>query len=162
MVRGTKREVLWGLLIGALLLVLFFFTVTTVAYRDWSFICENTGSRKGYRQWCFGLKTGHWYQPTSVEMFITKESPATLQHRWTSYAGTGKNIFGGKLLHGHGRPGVILQVPPDCLNSLFDNLPTSEKKAFSDLLIQGDAKAILEKATAIVESQALKASANSQ
>ena len=142
---------------GIVLITLLIFSLLAVAYRDWAFVCENTGSRKGYREWFFGLQTGAWYEPTSVETFIIKEHPDALQHRWTSYAGTGKNIYGGKLLYGHGHPGVILQIPPDCLNSLFDPLPPPKKKAFYDLLLHGDTKAILEQATAIIQSQEPKA-----
>ena len=52
-----------GLALVGLLVYGFFF----IAYRDWSFICENTGSRKGYREWFFGTRTQHWQSQSSVE-----------------------------------------------------------------------------------------------
>jgi hypothetical protein len=78
------------------------------AYRDWAFICENTGSSKGHREWLFEIKTGHWSKKSSLEDFMLDKYPDKLKHRSTSYKGTGENIFGQAILYGHGRPGAIL------------------------------------------------------
>jgi len=137
--------------IAIVILLAVFASLTFVAYRDWAFLSETTGSRKGYRQWFFGLKTGHWYQRSNVETFIQAKFPNELQHRWTSYAGTGKNIYGARLLYGHGMPGPVRNLPLDFLDRWFDPLPESEKKAFYDLLVTGDAEAIQQKVKAIVE-----------
>ena len=75
--------------------------------RDWAFICENTGSHKGYRQWRFGLKTGHWYRESPLEEYMKTHAADVISHRWTSYAGTGKNILGRPGLRGHGRPKTV-------------------------------------------------------
>jgi hypothetical protein len=77
------------------------------AYRDWGFVCENTGSTKGHREWFFEKKTGYWYKKSALEDFMLEKYPDRLKHRWTSYKGTGKNIFGRAMLRGHGRPGAI-------------------------------------------------------
>ena len=87
-----------------------FLLMSVQVYRDWAFICENTGSSKGYREWFFEIKTGHWYKKSGLEDFMLEKHHDRLKHRWTSYAGTGKNIFGQAILRAHGRPGAILGI----------------------------------------------------
>jgi hypothetical protein len=79
-------------------------------YLDWGLVCENTGSTKGHREWRFEKNTGHWYKKSVLEDFMLKEYPDRLKHRWTSYAGTGKNIFGQVLSRHHGMPGAIYGI----------------------------------------------------
>ena len=140
------------LLVGVMgILALWCASFTIVAYRDWSFICENTGSRMGYREFWFGLRTGNWYRASEVEMFMRQKFPSELQHRWTSYAGTGRNIYGVKLLHGHGRPGPILQLKEEWLEEWFTPLPDNDKKAFYDLLTRDDDELIKNQVEEIVD-----------
>ncbi len=81
-------------------------------YREWVFICENTGSYKGHIEWFFGQQTSYWYEKSALENFIQKNYPdINIEHRWTSCSGTGRNIFGMALLYGHGRPGPIMDIP---------------------------------------------------
>jgi len=110
--------------------------------RDWAFICENTGSRKGYRQWTLGPKTGHWYKRSPLEEFIAKEFPDSLAHRWTSYAGTGKNVFGTPVLFGHGRPGAIYRFDREIQGEWIARNPAAEVKRLYDLLVSDDQDAI--------------------
>ena len=105
--------------------------------RDWAFICENTGSHKGYRQWCIGLQSGRWYRESRLEQFMRKEHASGLANRWTSYAGTGKNILGQPVLFGHGRPGPILQVPPEFLDRYVDGLDDQAKLDLYRVLSSG-------------------------
>jgi hypothetical protein len=128
-------------------LVIFCFAVTFVllnvqVYRDWAFICENTGSRMGYRQWLFGFKTGQWYKQSPLEEFIQSEAPKTLIHRWTSYAGTGKNIFGMNILYGHGRPGAIIRLDHGILCKWIEQNDAATINQFYNLLISDDQKEI--------------------
>jgi hypothetical protein len=95
--------------------------------RDWAFICENTGSQKGYREWNSGRRSGHWYHESRLEQFMRKERPSELVNRWTSYAGTGKDILGQPTLFGHGRPGPILRVPPEFLDRYVAGLDDQAK-----------------------------------
>jgi len=110
--------------------------------RDWAFICENTGSQKGYRQWCIGLRSGHWYRESRLEQFVRKEYPSDLANRWTSYAGTGKNIIGRPVLFGHGRPGPILRVPPEFLDRYADGLDDQAKLDLYHVLASGPPETI--------------------
>jgi len=118
--RFFRREywVMWGatLLVALVVIALFIGGLWIPVCRDWAFICENTGSRKGYRQWCIGLRSAPWYRESRLELFMRKEHPAELANRWTSYAGTGKNILGRPILFGHGDPGPILHVPAEFLD----------------------------------------------
>ena len=130
--RRIRVLIVAGILIVTLAFA--FFTVPFMAYREWAFVSENTGSRKGYREWFFGLRTRHWYKRSTIENFVATNGPVKFEHRWTSYAGTGYDIYGLKVLYGHGRPGPISRVPQDVLNKWFDALTQKEKVDFCILL----------------------------
>jgi hypothetical protein len=111
--------------------------------RDYAFICENTGSHKGYRQWCFGRQRRQWRRTSCLEEFMQCQHPTELRYRWTSYAGTGKNAFGRSIRFGHGRPGVGSVI----MNSTwFDwyvvNLDDAAKLDLYRVLASGDRDAI--------------------
>lgn len=88
------------LLIAACVLVV---VLSFRAFTDYAYVCENTASRKGHRQWFLGLRTGAWYYQSPIETFMQQTHPDKLEHRWMSYAGTGKNIFGQSMSFGHGK-----------------------------------------------------------
>jgi len=97
------------LLIAALLLavvVIILGVMPLEIYRDYAFICENTGSHRGYRQWRFGGRTQEWYRKSALGEFMLLRHPTELKYRWTSYSGTGKNIFGQSIVFGHAFPEV--------------------------------------------------------
>lgn len=134
---SSHRTIIFWLstfLLIAVIIALFFIQL----YRDWAFICENTGSHKGYRQWAFGLKTGHWYKKSALEQFMDKEDPNALSNRWTSYAGTGKNIFGRPILFGHERPGAALSLKLDILDQWVQHNKPEDIKQLYDLLVSDD------------------------
>ncbi len=108
------------------------------AYRCFGLICENTGSRKGYTELFFGVKVGQWYQKSMLEDFMRENHPDLLKHRWTSYAGTGYNCFGMRMLMAHGRPGAIKRIPSDLLDEWVQ---TSEPEEVLELyqLLTSDA-----------------------
>ena len=93
-----KRRYKIGIGIIAFLAFLYFLG-TFQAYRDWVFICENTASTKGHTEWFFGKETFQWYEKSVFEDFLRENYPdVNIEHRWTSIAGTGRNIFGRALL----------------------------------------------------------------
>ena len=109
--------------------------------RDWAFIDRNTGSRKGYRDWIFGWRSGSWYQESTLEAFMRSKHPAELHQEWVSYAGTGRNVFGGAILHGHGRPGPIILLKPEIVDDYCLSASDEEKRHLYDLFAGGqDAK----------------------
>jgi hypothetical protein len=116
---------------------------------DRGFICENTGSRKGYRQWIFGLKTGHWYKKSPLEQFIARHDADALVHRWTSYAGTGKNVFGMSIVHGHGCPGAVYEIDHDIQKRWIARQSPEDVRKLYDLLVSDDQDAIGERVTGI-------------
>lgn len=120
-------------------------------YRDWAFICENTASRKGYRYWFNGMETGYWYKESPLESFMREKHSDQLANRWTSYAGTGKNIFGVSMLFGHGRPGPILRLDDKVFADYFVSLSDQEKLELYVLFSTGDEKEISDKVTEIWE-----------
>jgi hypothetical protein len=106
-----KMKIRYKIGIGVIVFFVSLYILGSVqAYRDWGFVCENTGSTKGHREWLFGNKTGHWYEKSALEDFMLEKYPDRIKHRWTSYAGTDKNIFGQAILYGHGKPGAILDT----------------------------------------------------
>lgn len=124
------------------------------AYRDWAFICTNTGSRKGHREWFFGSETDQWYRQSALERFMRSKHPDDLRHQWVSYAGTGKNIFSMALLYGHGRPGPITLIRPELLDEHIGSLTDAEKRSLYDLLVSGDPDEIKKKIEQIVDDAA--------
>lgn len=140
--KATTKGVLIVASVVIICLVITVLLITVPAYRDWAFICENTGSRKGYRQWLFGLETGHWYKESPLEEFIQSEVPDDLVYRWTSYAGTGKNIFGTAILHGHGRPGAITHLDHETLSKWTEKNDAATVRQLYDLLVSDNQKKI--------------------
>jgi hypothetical protein len=131
----------------AIVLLLAILAGPLAIYVDYAFICENTGSRRGHREWVLGtaglplgLKTRRWYWESPLETFIRNKYPQDLDHRWTSYAGTGRDIYGLVVMRAHGRPGPILSftriIPMWVTNStdvekkrLYDTFRTADKNA---------------------------------
>jgi len=120
-----------------------------VVYTDRAFVCENTGSRKGWREWCIGGKTGCWYQKSPLEEFIEARAPEALVHRWTSCAGTGRDILGIAVIYAHGSPGPIQMLRHDILCKWMKANDPAAIRAFYDLLVSGDRKQIEEKVSQI-------------
>lgn len=104
-----RRIIISLLLLSAVLSVLFIALVSQ-AYQDWAFICENTGSRKGYRQWRFGLKTTKWYKKSPLEEFMESNDPNALVHRWTCYGGDRKEYLWQVYALGARKSGSCLYV----------------------------------------------------
>ncbi|MHC4641103.1 MAG: hypothetical protein ACYS32_05615 [Planctomycetota bacterium] len=119
-------------------------------YRDWAFICENTGSRKGNREWFMGLKTGHWYKESKLEEFMETNYPDDLSYRWVSYEGTGRNIFGTAVLYGHGRPELV-HLPYKVLNRYVEHIDDKEKRRLYDVFSSGNVQRIRDEVTGIWE-----------
>jgi hypothetical protein len=128
------------------------FMVPVQVCKDCAFVDECTGSRKGYREWFFGAQSGHWYQESSVETFMRTNQPNVFQQRWTSYAGTGKNIFGMKISFGHGRPGYVLWLKPEDINRYCERNGDKAKRHMYDVLSSGNQNAIRELSEQIFET----------
>jgi len=119
----------------AILAILYFLGNFQVC-REWAFICENTGSRKGHIEWFFGKRTAYWYEQSVFEDFMQKNYPdINIEHRWTSYTGTGRNIFGMALLDGHGRPGVIMDIPPEMLDEWIQTSEPERVRELYELMV---------------------------
>ncbi len=135
----TKRWMKWAvpLVIAVVAGAAFIGGCGVQVCRDWAFICENTGSQKGYRQWSIGVRSGHWYRESRLEQFMRREHPSDLVNRWTSYAGTGKDIFGRPTLFGHAMPGPIIRVPPELFDRYVDDLNDQARLDLYHVLVSG-------------------------
>lgn len=120
--------------------------------RDWAFVDRNTGSRKGYREWSLGWRSDSWYQESALELFMRSDYPAEFQQDWVSYAGTGRNIFGGATLCGHGRPGPIVLLRPEAIDDYCRAASQVEKRQLYDVFASGDEAKIRELVDQISEA----------
>lgn len=111
--------------------------------RDYAFICENTGSHRGYRQWRIGLQSGRWYRESRLERFMRQQHPSELTNHWTSYQGTGKNILGQSISFGHARPQVgAVIMHQSFFDPHVDTLDDAGKLSLYRVLASGDPGAI--------------------
>lgn len=120
--------------------------------RDWAFVDRNTGSRKGYREWSLGWRSGSWYRESAVEAFMRSKHPAEFRQDWVSYAGTGRNIFGGATLTGHGRPGRIVLLRTETIDDYCRGVSETEKRRLYDVFASGDETKIRELVDQISEA----------
>ena len=123
-------------------------------YQDWAFICENTGSRKGYREWFIGIKSNRWYRASALEQFMGKHYPNELNYNWCSYMGTKKTVFGQPTCREHGSPGPLISFPTDIFTAYIERIDNSQKKALYNLFASGNESAI-EAKLAEISSQML-------
>jgi hypothetical protein len=148
-VRARRTYIVVGLLGGvALALVL----PAVQVCRDWAFIDRNTGSRKGYRDWFLGWRTSSWYQESVIEAFMRSNYPAEFRQDWVSFAGTGRNVFGGATLHGHGRPGPIVLLKPEVIADYCRSASETEMRRLYALFASGDGEKIRELAEHVSET----------
>ena len=84
-----------------------------------------------------------------MEDFIQSEAPDALVHRWTSFAGTGKNVFGKAILFGHGRPGAIIKLDHEVLRNWIQKNDAETVRQFYDLLVSDNQKEIEERVAEI-------------
>ncbi|MEX2243083.1 MAG: hypothetical protein WD716_04460 [Fimbriimonadaceae bacterium] len=131
---GAKKGLLpWvaGMLaLGVLGLVLYEVSLHT----DRAYVCENTGSHIGFREWPNGARTRPWYRVSPLEEFMKKQYPGVMRHRWTSYAGTGKNVIGTPRSFGHGSPGAVLHLKDETAEAWIANHSETEVRALYDSL----------------------------
>jgi len=78
--------------------------------------------------------------------------PAEFQQDWVSYAGTGRNIFGGANLSGHGRPGPIFLLRPEAIDDYCQAASQIEKRRLYDVFAGGDEAKIRELVDQISEA----------
>lgn len=121
--------------------------------RDWAFVDRNTGSRKGYRDWFLGWRTRSWYQKSGIEAFMRSNYPAEFRQNWVSSEGTGRNIFGGATLVGHGRPGPIVLLKPEVIADYCRSASAMEKRRLYDVFASGDEERIRELADHISKAE---------
>lgn len=68
--------------------------------------------------------------------------PDELRQAWVSYAGTGRNIFGGATLYGHGRPGPIIHLSPELIAAYCGKASEAEQRRLYDVLSRGSPEAV--------------------
>ncbi len=147
-VAGQGKRPAWrkkgiGALAAGLGLLIVLLSLPPEVCCDWAFVCENTGSHKGYRQWCIGVRSGQWHHESQLERFLRQRHPAELKNRWTSYEGTGRNILGRPVLFGHGDPRLgMMMMTKGVFDRYVDTLDDAAKLDLYHVLVSGDREAI--------------------
>lgn len=134
-----------------ILLVIILIIYNVPAYHNRTYICKNTGSLKGYRQWFFGSKTRQWYRKSPLEEFMEKEDPNALIYRWGFFHGGGKNIFGRTFIFEDGFPGAITNLRHRELKLWIQHNKPEDVRQLYDLLVSDNQDKIREKADQIWE-----------
>jgi len=75
---------------------------------------------------------------------MRSKHPGEFRQDWVSYAGTGRNVFGGATLSGHGRPGFIVLLKPEAIADYCRLASETEKRRLYDVFASGDAEKIRE------------------
>ncbi|HSU55621.1 MAG TPA: hypothetical protein VLT36_16315 [Candidatus Dormibacteraeota bacterium] len=126
-------------IVVCIVLISSFVALLSVPIRtDWAFVCENTGSRYGYTEWKTGARTANWFKQSPLETFMARSHPDRLQHRWTSYAGTSKNLLGRNLSYVHGFPGPIFGIPDEVVALGLTRMSDDQKLAVYENLAMGN------------------------
>lgn len=147
----NKRTIIVVLLITVVVLA-FLGSTMCITYTNRAFICENTGSKHGYREWFFGVHAREWTQTSELDRFMQAKHSEQLSHRWTSYKGDGYSLLKTMRSRGHGRPGPLLMLKPGMLDKHVTRLADSEKLALYRLLSSADEKAIRDEVEKIFEN----------
>ncbi len=138
-----RRRVMLYVAIGAFAVVTVYALVMNVTVcRDWAYICENTGSRKGHRQWRTGPKANEWYRRSALERVMKENCPGDLTHRWTNYATTGKTLCGKAVSYEHERPGPVTQLGLVEIDQWVKQHSPEEARQLHNTLASGDPAAI--------------------
>ena len=146
-----KPRLIIGILIAGALIVALWASHLLIAITDRAYICENTGSRKGHREWFFGAHTKNWYHQSELERYMEVAHPDLLKHRWTSYAGDGRSLIPGLKSSGHGRPGPILLLPSDQFDEYVSSLSTAQRLELYEILSTGSKEAVEGRINSIFE-----------
>jgi len=137
----NKKRLTLYVILAIAVIVIFIVIVPFEVCRDWVFICENTGSRKGYRAWFFGLETRHWYKKSKLAEFMETKHQNALTYRWIG-SGTGRNVYGSAISFRCGLPGPIITITYDILNWYVSRINDEEKRALYDVFASGDRQRI--------------------
>ena len=152
-----KRRLVIGLLIAGTIVVALWASTMLIAVTDRAYICENTGSRKGYREWFFGAHTNLWYRKSELERFMEVAHPILLKHRWTSYMGNGRSLIPFLVSRGHGRPGPILFLDSELLDEHVSSLSDIQRLELYQTFSNANKDSIRMKIDSIIESSILEA-----
>lgn len=141
----------WTISVSVIAVIVLFGALSFKAFTDYAYVCENTGSRKGHREWFFGLQTAVWEYESPLELFMRRTHPSQLTHRWMSYAGTGKNLFGQSMSYGHGKSPLSQFRFARDLESYFTTLSPERKLELYLIFSTGDRATVQATVDEIVE-----------
>lgn len=124
---------------------------TLTVCHDRAFVDRHTGSRKGFREWWFGLRTGEWHRQSLLERRVRANRRPPPTSDWVSYAGTGRNLLGRPMESGHGIPGPIILVSPEMLDEYCRTHDDAELLALHDTPVRDDSAEVQEEIGRILD-----------
>lgn len=122
----------------AILLLLLWTVSHGTIYTEYGYFCEVTGSRKGHSKWAFGAEFNRWYHKSELEAFLEGSGGKGIEHRWTSYKGTGRDIFRRATYRGHGSPGPFFSVRKEFFDNYVQSLDDAGRRELHSLMVRGD------------------------
>jgi hypothetical protein len=143
-----KRRGKWGML---LVLVVLFAGLFVRVYPLRAEHCDFTGSTKEWVELPFGVRMFEKYHKSELEEFGEMNFPEALKHRWISYRGTEKNVYGMDLLYSHGRPNALYTLRGLFLKSFMEVGSKEDVLGFYQLLRTGSDEDVRARVMALID-----------
>lgn len=143
---GTQRLASRGrwrvrVAVALMALVVFLGVLPLEVCWDSTFLCENTGSRKGYRVWLIGLRSRQWHHESHLEEFMRRQHPSDLTYRWMRCSRVGRNILGRACSFRCGFP-QLLTIQPVWFDRYVDALDDTGRLDLYRVFASGDREVI--------------------
>jgi len=149
---SRRSRILVYVAAGAFLALTLVVLVTHVTVcRDYAYVCEHTGSRKGHRQWRTGPEANPYYRPSALELVMNEHYPGEATHRWTNYAVTGKTLFGAAVSYDHEQPGPAAKLTLAVIDRWVKRHSPEEARQLYRVLASGDRDAIQARVDAVLD-----------
>lgn len=147
----SRRTAVW---IGAtvLLLAVVYAATSVEAYHTVAYVCNNTGSRFGYRLWPGGVKTGSWSSKSPLEDYLgAAKLDRPIQHRWFRSADMGTTILGKNISFRDGPVGGMVLLSKKDLQIWMQHHSRSDIVGLYDFLCAARPKESWKRAEQIQE-----------
>jgi hypothetical protein len=119
----------------AALIIGFIFSLRFNAYTQCGSIDIYSGSTKGHVRLFTGHVINEWENESELHKRLMAIKDISIQEKYISYNGTGKNVYGGNISFAHGNPGIALDLRMDFMNDYVKKATDSEIITLYDILL---------------------------